>query len=123
MTKSTDLRVGNFLMKTTTGETFKIEGIDIFRIDEYNARGIEEHPYEYILLSEEWLERLGFHYASSQHGDTAYKYHKNGHHTVRREGKYFYRVPGVTLLEMTFVHQIQNLHFALTGQELTVRTD
>jgi hypothetical protein len=66
-------------------------------------------------LTTKWLVKLGF-FPDNQDCDV-YQ-HENRHHIYVLENKMAYRVPGTTLLDIGHVHQLQNLYFALTGEEL-----
>lgn len=85
------------------------ESVDGYLI---NERWLTEH--EPIPLTEEWLLKLGFEF--SHHGEISNdnfiieKYH-DGYHYTGGEGVAF----GTPIV---YVHQLQNLYFALTGEEL-----
>ena len=68
-----------------------------------------------VLLTEEWLVKFGF--------------EKDGHN-FKMKGYTFNLKTGnlwwhnknlISLKSITFVHQLQNLYFALTGEELTIK--
>lgn len=109
----------------------KYEGSEITLDEDYlevllAVRNYED--YEPIHLTEEWLVKLGFKLGASEIG-SAY-YHKG-------VGIYdfcirFYRVTqslyfclgneqNSSYEPKYFVHQLQNLYFALTGEELTIK--
>jgi len=67
-----------------------------------------------IYLTKEWLLRFGF--KASNSGEV---YMLNGFHVFtcdNNEWKSFFR-----LSPYKYVHQLQNLYFALTGEELTIK--
>jgi hypothetical protein len=65
-----------------------------------------------ISLTEEWLVKSG---ASKQNG---YQYRFLYGFLIIRNGICFYKYYDLEI-ELNYVHQIQNLYFALTGKELT----
>lgn len=114
-----DLRIGNWV-ETDKGKAFQIE--NGWEIDE----GEEVYP---IPLTEEWLVKLGFikedgrdwffiEYENKLEGKN--KTYRLGYNTA---SKYCgaYEVSSnsdLILRELQYVHQLQNLYFALTGTEL-----
>lgn len=71
-----------------------------------------------ILITEEWLLKLGFEPVNILHDGTK----------VFRAEPYFYFKDGIGRIsihapEIKYVHQLQNLYFALTGEELTINPD
>lgn len=116
--KANELRIGNYILNhhkeidTVTDHTFskfrfaKMDG-------DYGVYPIE--------LTEEWLLKFGF---------TCIKNNRGGYYVL---GKITIYVPlpdkkwivtdyllGSHLSSISYVHQLQNLYFALTGEELTI---
>lgn len=73
------------------------------------------HRLDPIPITEEWLVNFGFQKTSDERWE-----HNNGHHIVINEG-FIYRVPGVSLKRIEHVHDLQNLYFALTQNELELK--
>lgn len=108
--ESNELRIGNYILVNRLG-------IDIVAKIESGKEidNCEICQYKQILITEEWLLRFGF---------------------ERREDKmllisgYFFIViddyKGCLIMgrhiPIKYVHQLQNLHFVLTGEELTLKT-
>ena len=111
--KASELRIGNLIEFHRKIELIKgIEDDWVGLSKSYrvplNALGL--NPIE---LTEEWLIKMGF-------GDTGNKkwiHGKFGFSLIK--GFKFYK-SGV-LPEVKYVHQLQNLYFALTGEELTIK--
>lgn len=83
----------------------------------YGAEGIKG-----VVLSREWLERLGFKQDGEKDeitGEFLYK-HNNRHHLYGSNGLWIYRVPGVSLVSIQYVHQLQNIFYMLTGKECSI---
>jgi hypothetical protein len=99
---------------------------------------LEETPKYYhnsiegIRLTSEWLERFGFEkgdvdiFADPETGDNDFEYGykiKENNNLLfwiykRKQAGY---ETGKASIEIKFVHQLQNLFFALTGSELTIK--
>jgi len=140
MIQATELRVGNLVMtnnsKYRTNDVGKIAcvvSIDsennfedkkgtatVYLIDDKykDTHGQWLHFYEPIPITEEWLFKFGFvdgHKCEEYHNFiildpffiVAYK--KNNYHL---------HVYGKFNIEIKYIHQLQNLYFALTGKEL-----
>ena len=109
-----ELRIGNWVYVYGKNMQVTIGGLAVFQ---YDCKPIE--------LNEEWLKRLGFekvmdsitiysvyeiqrdvdnirHVFEIMHDNRRLKFYLRGNH-----------------LEIKYVHQLQNLYFALTGEELT----
>lgn len=78
-----------------------------------------------ILLTEEWLLRLGFKDFSSDNNRMAYIFHVNSLLELAsyniETGIRFQTIRNGIIFQMEhikYVHEIQNLYFALTGEEL-----
>ena len=108
--KANELRIGNFIIESLSFGSDKVIKVDpnIFnrRIDEFIP----------ITLTEEWLLKFGF--------KKKYKSYEKCDFTFLQGGfdKLAYKL---TIIENTpkYVHQLQNLYFALTGEELTFKEE
>ena len=128
--KTTDLRLGNFISinfgNCDDGKTTIVEGISDCEI--YN----EEHGYspcnEFnpILLTEQWLLDFGF----NQIIETQWYIHFDNMCLTLHEYSEQYIVEienmetddsSIFLMSIQYVHQLQNLYFALTQEELILK--
>jgi hypothetical protein len=116
MIKPNELRIGN-LLEYFIGEdgcqweTTKLDGWDLYQCEIKNENFNKVHRG--ITLAEDWLIKLGF------YTDSPYLTHYIFGLKYNRHTKFF--VYGdITFDQIKYVHQLQNLHFALTGEELTV---
>ena len=128
--KTNELRIGNFVAT---------EGIDFVEVSKIDADfGIcykipqefgQFYPYkevEPIPLTEEWLMNLGFKKYTYWRPNNLDYYHSDlkefciisGQVRLYTDDPYeFFKIPQ----NIQFVHQLQNLYFALTGEELTIK--
>jgi hypothetical protein len=99
--KPNELRIWNWV------ETF--EGV----IQIQNGWEIDEgNECQPIPLTEEWLEKFGFEYSDLNGDSGLWKIPPFQIYGKYNQFIYDYR------LDVNYVHQLQNLYFALTGQEL-----
>jgi hypothetical protein len=143
--KSQDLRIGNYLYyEHTTHIVSGIHGNKVYSwwvkdgepVIEYEAKDISgtqvENPYidvisqyEPIPLTEEWLIKLGFEkLTDSKDG------FKNTTYTYTKGISFIVYFDGVRLStnfwmgnEKHYIHQLQNLFYVLSGEELTIKQD
>ncbi len=125
--KKQDLRIGNWY----TSVKFKIpvtcDLSDLYDLCA-NADGATDHPpidemFKPIPLTEQWLRKFGFvnKFKVEMYSDNkTLQEKKHHHHIVIRTDRFYYRVPGVTLNEIYFVHELQNLYYAITKDELVL---
>jgi len=115
-----ELRIGNYVTDSKTGKVVTVDGIQftgrvVTHDESYDdwKRGIESVG---IPLTPEILEKAGF-----EKGDIGYDNYEKGYYTVMVRGQ------GITisnrhgyLATIKYLHQLQNLYFALTGEELPI---
>lgn len=79
---------------------------------------------EPIRLSEEWLKRMGFILKENRGYFAIYgtvRFHGDYLElTVDSDGCWYYNFDSSNVSKIVYVHQLQNLFFALTGSELTI---
>lgn len=119
--KATELRIGNWvrIKDVPTTKEWQVESIGNLQQVAGQLWSIEE--LEPIQLTEEWLTRFGFKLpAHSWIGDKFHlseygegSKHPNGGVWVVAMNK-----NNAIISEIQYVHQLQNLYFALTGKEL-----
>lgn len=121
--KATELRIGNWVKIKPINPPSNHNTCEITSADFARSLKIEGYfnCYEPIPLTEEWLKRFGF------------EKHINGWvlednfitiHSDDMDNDVFIRTGGMSKAEyitcVDYVHQLQNLYFSLTGEELTL---
>ena len=128
---SSELRIGNYVASTNfiyiikeVGEKYvRIKGIDLDY--DYNYPLCEITNLKPIPLTKEWLLKFGFDFSV----DTWYLKGVAIWETECCDAKgneeigFFYELRDVGMMDMhiKYVHQLQNLYFALTGEELIIK--
>jgi hypothetical protein len=120
--KASDLRVGNWVELKNSG----FIKIDIDNIGDVVSNLAIFKPIE---LTPELLEKAGFEYHSQERKyEIAIEYHKKigdrfGHiekWTIGSKSEYKMSVGDHRFVTLKYVHQLQNLYYVLTGQELEI---
>lgn len=123
--KASDLRVGNKLLFLGDVVTFKniteFREDGIFWIKTFEPK-IESKNFHFkpIPLTEEWLLKFGLkktHYNNEIIYDSG---HQNSTYIIIDENSSSYFMWGAYLTSIKYVHELQNLYFALMKRELTV---
>jgi hypothetical protein len=115
-----ELRIGNWVKSKQPFEDVIYLGCQSNSVD-FNINGIEPIP-----LTKEWLVKLGFVLDKGVgvwfgEGDLSDDY---GCFTIwdKYTGiNYKFSIENSLYIELKYVHQLQNLYFALTGEELTIK--
>ena len=118
-----DLRIGNLLQYTDRqkvkehlrGTTFKVTADDILFLSTYSVDYVEP-----IQITPEWLEKFGFVKVGNHYEKNCfnlYKYKDEIEIEFRNDEDDESFVIG---MRYNYVHQLQNLYFAITGEELMV---
>jgi len=108
--KANELRVGNYVIQ----DMEFIRGISSMSLHKFNLGLIQLKP---ILLVEEWIFAFGF------------EKNENGFFNLIKDSEVqilirddYWTCDGIvfSLFNLKYVHQLQNLYFALTGEELKI---
>jgi hypothetical protein len=119
--KANELRIGNIVLRKeflhSNLENCRFDKIVVTHND-INACHIYNRHFEPIPLTEEWLLKFGFEWKQIKDVSSytfskleIYQYSSNNN-------KIFFEYSDGEV-ELKYVHQLQNLYFALTGEELT----
>lgn len=113
--KANELRIGNYIYEvgfsTQDGYPKGYKELGIIK----NGKDIEFSAFkEPIPLTEEWLLKFGFELKNTYYSiDGMY---------IRKDGEMFETEVGECLYKsIEYVHQLQNLYFALNDEELTMK--
>ena len=107
--KANELRVGNLVY----------DDDDIIEVEAYQLYILTDY-FEPIPLTEEWLERSGFSEEIKEVNHSDFWVYKKGDLTFNSNHGWWYMNQPLRHYPK-YVHQIQNLYFALTGEELTLK--
>ena len=107
--KANELRLGNCLQDSKE-RFYQVNIDDLVYISEV---GTKSKP---IPLTEEWLLRFGFEWYGRITGWTI-----NEHSVNEKYGCFEFCINKEFPVELKYVHQLQNLHFALTMEELILK--
>lgn len=104
--KASELRIGNYIGILDPGIETECTAEHIKFIADGDA------TYRPIPLTEKWLKRIDW---------RGYEYlYFNSHFCLDDSGHLYYR-GDYTGINVNYVHQLQNLYFALTHEELTIK--
>ena len=132
--KAKELRIGNIIGATYTDYDDGSKKYDVCKVVTLDSVGAAEYPiwvegkanienydsFYPIEIDEEWLIKLGFKKINLT-------FHKDEHFAITEiitlaDNKKSYGFPSEDLfirdVEIKYVHQLQNLYFAITGEEL-----
>ncbi len=125
-TKPEELRKGNLMTNNLTGDLIVVKAYDIYCLEE----GMDSFIMQPIPLTEEWLKKIDQY---STYGDQKWisltKLKAELHFEIFTRELHGTEI--VTTIKSKFsdlildpikyVHQLQNLYFAMTGEELTLK--
>ncbi|MDV3461784.1 hypothetical protein CMV04_12265 [Elizabethkingia anophelis] len=106
-----ELRIGNYVNHNGFAPV-TIDAVDIIHCQQHSE------AYKPIELTEEWLLKLGFRKSESLSNCTKAT---NGYKFDFAGGEVLY-LDSIRLEHIKYIHQLQNLHFALGGEELTIKS-
>jgi hypothetical protein len=123
--KASDLMIGNWIINGI-GEEFQANAqtIGSFFVGEYTVG-----PFEPIPITEEWLVKFGAtEHPNDIHPDRTLYFIGRFLVAISKRGLVAFGIPRVEngfmdrlLCEVRYVHDLQNLYKALTGQDLTIK--
>lgn len=102
--KTNELRIGNFT-QSAGGIVFKVTSEDL----QFIEAGSLAKP---IPLTEEWLLKCSFKFKKLGYNNLSVSNHL-------LSGNFFFMIGGYAK-QIYYVHELQNLYFALTGKELEI---
>ncbi len=113
-----DLRVGNLILFAEDSTIFEVTEISEYGVNVKNEEEetyIEIDSFEGIGITEDWLIKFGFKSVAGNYefnnGTTNIVFYKNEiYESIEGQWKWYPHI--------RHIHQLQNLYFALTGEEL-----
>jgi hypothetical protein len=112
MSLANELRIGNWV--EILGDSKRLDFFTTIQPSSFSVN--IDKTYGPIPLDEDWLQKFGFKYESNG------SLFSLGIYYIKIENGYFYfnidECGGTGLARLSFVHQLQNLYFALTQTEL-----
>lgn len=145
--KASELRLGNYIQVNNGSNYTGIGTVATMSntgeendVAYYDNNGLYEYTdlrlFQPVPLTEEWLIKFGFEAYSTHvnYIELQIKSNKPSNHVVIRYGlqRDYFNIFNHSecdftemqyLTEVKFVHQLQNLYFALTGEELTIKEE
>ncbi len=118
--KAQELRIGNKLKIGSLVLTVAELCADEFTTPEHGAISYGHPILSGIPLTEEWLLKMGFNPIDSDPDILYYTKNNVALNAFGDHSKIWLRYVSNTI-EIKSVHQLQNLYFALTGEELTIK--
>jgi hypothetical protein len=139
--KANELRIGNYVNVPNSEQCpFRIDDFECLTYEFIKVgqkqiiNGKEVHPFTWygkdlqpIPLTEEWLIKFGFSRevkVGSEMGTDGVEFRV--YHfdvlTFNTNHGWWYKVQRINDTPLEYVHQLQNLYFALTGEELTLNS-
>ena len=124
MIKANELRIGNLFIEENSNKIIEVIGLDKKTVV-FSWKFLYQWQAKPIPLTEEWLLKFGF---ENVHTDWFYK-------DIAKTNSYQFcfniclsngkitldsGFDENSIIKLKYVHQLQNLYFALTGAELTV---
>jgi len=109
--KASELRIGNIVSLKDKGEYRIASGHDIEELEDWD----DTDYCVGVRLTEQWLKYFGFRNDGSEwsHDGCCFEYWK--------EGLFYSAGEGIKLSSpILYVHQLQNIYFAITGRELVI---
>ena len=125
--KANELRIGNYIeLRCLDKSLSHCKELVEWSVEKYNFThskdlyyGNDDWEYRPIPLTEEWLLKFGFEFLKGVKGSEFLDcYDYNRFQVKNNFGVFFwYHV------QIKYVHQLQNLYFALTGEELKLKNN
>ena len=117
--KATELRIGNLVWDDYSGEMI-VSQIYQSNVSLRKTINLSEGIYgidniEPIPLTEEWLLKLGFNHNADEN-----EFYWLDEFSIAKRSDFEVFLNDEYICDLQYFHQLQNLYFALTGEELTI---
>lgn len=125
MIDARELRIGNLIYGVSDRIETIVKITDGGKITTYKANGIYENDIDDlspIPLTPEILEKCGFKKIIADGGAVGYyEYYDNGKYETSVLSKWGITLMGIDSIHIKYLHQLQNLFYALCGKELEIK--
>lgn len=122
-----ELRIGNYVTSEQANEYYEILTIveldcELIIAEDEGGICFRNKDIKPIIITDKWLFKLGFNKINHIHGYDFFTLHNSKINKCNidiydKNTKYM----GYSVLHCEYVHQLQNLYFALTGKELEIK--
>jgi hypothetical protein len=108
-----DFRIGNIITEGDDKGPVTVWGIKPDSRNHVMVNDCEIEIINPVKLTEDWINKLGFKWTPASQTFWNREWH------IAKEGfVYFFKVGGTRKVRINHVHQLQNLYYSLTGNEL-----
>ena len=119
--KVQELRLNNLIeVKICTNKNQFVTGVTNDSINTTDADNLNLSDIKPIKLTDKWLIDFGFTKIEWDNNNSFRKMVGNNDYTIVFYSNCVCEIGGIITKEIEFVHQLQNLYYALTGVELSV---
>ena len=126
--EATDFRIGNLI--ECDGNILEVIRIskDVINYETLiKSNGLQTNSGRKIpiKITQEWLVKLGFTIENKPNGDIEYFYKDYRYSLIYKENYdgYFFCDDDIVLRDLEFIHEVQNIYFALIGIEIKLKND
>lgn len=116
--RAEDLRIGN-IVKDVFGDQIEIHGVDNIHAFSENHGDIPLHTLKGIPITEEWLVEFCFKLVVKQGNQGEFRLYQLNEITYNTNYGWFWR--HYLTVQPKYIHELQNLYFALTREELKIK--
>ena len=113
--KANELRIGNYVIE----DYMSYNGIKQKEVEVSFKNLVSHDSLKPIPLTEEWLVKFGFDVENKKGNNNDFNVYRKGEFTFNTNHGWWFS-HNILKLQPQFVHQLQNLYFALIGTELTL---
>jgi hypothetical protein len=124
--KASELRIGNYILFSEDNTIFEVGSIEEkgYTVqNEEETTWIEAYQFEPITLTKKWLLKFGFEInRQTKENNNIWRCNcTQGNFDIEQIIGFFLWDNNSYSPKIEYIHQLQNLYFALTGEELTIK--
>ena len=118
--KTTDLRIGNFI-QDQFDDIITVDGLDDIDVYSSDCGDMPIHAVKPIPLTEQWLLDFGFKVKREFYDKGKLSILLADQRDYHPNGRIYYNSWAIMESQPKYVHQLQNLYFILTNEELILK--